>query len=169
MESRNIILIGMPGAGKSSVGVVLAKALGLNFLDPDLLIQDQEGDLLQNILNTRGLESFLDLEGDVLASIQCRRTVIAPGGSCVCREYAMEHLRSLGPVIYLHLSLEEIQKRIFNFDSRGIALRPGETLADVYHYRVPLYEKYAHITVRADGQTLSETVQAVQSALAAYR
>ena len=165
---ENIILIGMPGSGKSSVGVVLAKAMGLNFLDADLLIQQQEGALLQDILNEKGTEVFLDIEGGVLQSIDCRRTVVAPGGSCVCRASAMEHLRALGTVVYLQLSLEEVTKRIHNLSTRGIALQPGQTLADVYAYRVPLYERYAHLTVKADGQTLTETVQAIQAALAVY-
>lgn len=164
----NVILIGMPGSGKSSVGVVLAKALGYRFVDADLLIQEQEGALLQDILNEKGVEKFLDIEGDVLASIQCEHTVVAPGGSCICRDYAMEHLRELGTVVYLQLTYPEVERRIHNLASRGIALQPGQTLRDVYDYRVPLYERYAHITVRADGQTLAETVEAVKQALAAY-
>lgn len=164
----NVILIGMPGSGKSSVGVVLAKAMGFRFVDADLLIQEQEGALLQDILDEKGTEAFLDLEGDVLASLDCTRTVIAPGGSCVCRGYAMEHLRALGTVVYLDLSLEDVTSRIHNLSTRGIALQPGQTLADVYAYRVPLYEQYAHLTVKAGGQTLTETVQAIQAALAAY-
>lgn len=163
----NIILIGMPGSGKSSAGVVLAKVLGMDFLDVDLLIQSREGALLQQILNDRGVEAFLDAEGEAIRSVNCVRTVIAPGGSCVCREDAMEHLRSLGTVVYLKLSLPEVAGRIHNLDSRGIALQPGQTLADVYDYRAPLYEKYAHITVEADGQSLAETVEAVKLALAA--
>lgn len=164
----NIILIGMPGSGKSSVGVVLAKALGYRFVDADLLIQEREGALLQEILNEKGVEPFLDIEGDVLASIQCDHTVVAPGGSCICRDYAMEHLRELGTVVYIQLTYPEVERRIHNLASRGIALQPGQTLKDVYDYRVPLYERYAHLTVRADGQTLAETVEAVRTALAAY-
>jgi len=164
----NIILIGMPGSGKSSVGVVLAKALGYGFLDADLLIQAREGQLLQDILNGRGVEAFLDVEGDVISSIDCRRTVIAPGGSCVCRANAMEHLRELGTVVYLELSYPEVEGRIHNMATRGIALRSGETLKDVYDYRTPLYEKYAHLKVQADGQSLAGTVEEVKKALAAY-
>ena len=161
----NIILIGMPGSGKSSVGVVLAKALGKDFLDVDLLIQSREGALLQQILNERGVEAFLDVEGDVIHSVSCSNTVIAPGGSCICRDYAMEHLRSLGTVVYLELSYPEVVKRIHNLDSRGIALQPGQTLKDVYDYRVPRYERYADLTVHADGQSLVETIEAVKEAL----
>lgn len=162
----NIILIGMPGSGKSSVGVVLAKALGYDFLDGDLLIQSHEGALLQELLNSRGLEAFLDLEGEVLSSIRCKKTVIAPGGSCVCRTKAMEHLRSLGTVVYLRLSYEEMTGRIHNLATRGIALAPGQTLKQVYDWRLPLYEAYAHITVDVDGQTLYDTLEAVRKALA---
>lgn len=161
----NIILIGMPGSGKSSVGVVLAKALGYGFLDADLLIQEREGALLQEILNSRGVEAFLDAESEAIRSIDCRRTVIAPGGSCVCREDAMEHLKALGRVVYLELSLDEVLSRIHNLASRGIALQPGQTIADVYNYRVPLYERYADCRVQADGQTLAETVEAVKAVL----
>lgn len=164
----NIILIGMPGSGKSSVGVVLAKALGKDFLDVDLLIQSREGTLLQQILNERGVETFLDVESEVIRSVSCRNTVIAPGGSCVCRDDAMEHLRSLGTVVYLELSYPEVVKRIHNLDSRGIALQPGQTLADVYNYRVPRYERYADITVKANGQTLVETIESVKKALTEY-
>lgn len=162
----NIILIGMPGSGKSTVGVVLAKALGLRFLDVDLLLQEREGALLQELIDSRGVERFLDLERDAIQSIHCRHTVVAPGGSCVCREESMAHMRRLGTVVYLKLSLEEVEGRIHNLNSRGIALSPGQTLADVYQYRAPLYERCAHITVPAGGQSLAGTVEAVKKALA---
>ena len=165
----NIILIGMPGSGKSSVGVVLAKTLGYSFLDADLLIQERENALLQDILNEHGVERFLDIEGEVISSIECSKTVIAPGGSCICRHEAMAHLRELGTVVYLQLSYPEVERRIYNLDSRGIALQPGQTLKDVYEYRIPLYERYAHLTVTANGQTLTETVEAVKMILAASR
>lgn len=165
----NIILIGMPGSGKSSVGVVLAKALGMDFLDVDLLIQAREGALLQNILDSRGVEAFLDVEGQVIRSVSCANTVIAPGGSCVCRDDAMEHLGELGTVVYLRLSLPEVIQRICDLDSRGIALQPGQTLADVYEYRVPRYERWADITVDADGQTLLQTIEAVKRALSGHK
>ena len=162
----NIILIGMPGSGKSTVGVVLAKALGMKFLDVDLLIQEREGELLQTLIDQRGVEAFLDLERDAICSLDCRGTVVAPGGSCVCREESIAHMRGLGRVVYLRLSLENVAGRIHNQASRGIALSPGQTLADVYRYRAPLYEKCAHITVDAGGQSLAETVQTVKEALA---
>ena len=164
----NIILIGMPGSGKSTVGVVLAKAMGLRFLDVDLLIQQREGALLQQLIDRHGVERFLDLERDAVCSLDCRGTVVAPGGSCVCREESIAHMRALGTVVYLELSLEDVTKRIRNLSSRGIALSPGQTLADVYRYRAPLYERCAHITVAAGGQSLAGTAEAVRKALAAY-
>ena len=112
------------------------------------------------------MERFLDLERDAILSLDCRGTVIAPGGSCVCREASIAHMRELGTAVYLKLSLEEITGRIRNLSTRGIALAPGQTLADVYQYRVPLYEKCAHITVPCGGQSLTETVEAVKQALA---
>ncbi len=162
----NLILIGMPGSGKSTVGVVLAKALGLRFLDVDLVIQEREGALLQELIDQRGVERFLDLERDAILSLDCRGTVVAPGGSCVCREESIAQMRRLGTVVYLQLPLEDVAGRIRNLASRGIALAPGQTLADVYRIRVPLYERCAHITVPAGGQSLAETVEAVKQALA---
>lgn len=162
----NIILIGMPGSGKSTVGVVLAKTLGMRFLDVDLLIQEREGKLLQTLIDGWGVDAFLDLERDAICSLDCRGTVVAPGGSCVCREASITHMRKLGRVVYLQLPLADVEGRIHNQASRGIALSPGQTLADVYRYRAPLYETCAHITVAAGGQSLAETVDAVRNALA---
>ena len=164
----NMILIGMPGSGKSTVGVVPAKALGMGFLDVDLLIQEREGALLQQLIDRQGVERFLDLERDAILSLNCRGTVVAPGGSCVCRKEAIAHMRRLGTVVYLELPLAEVAGRIRNQSSRGIALSPGQTLADLYQYRVPLYQRCAHITVPAGGQSLAETVENVKRALAAH-
>ena len=151
---ENITLIGMPGSGKSTVGVVLAKVLGYHFLDADLLIQAQQGALLQELLDTHAIRS-----------ISCRRTVIAPGGSCVLREDAMAHLKRLGKIVYLRLGYEELERRIFNLDSRGIAFAPGQGLAEVYAQRVPLYERWADLAVDVDGQSLRETLDTVLHAI----
>lgn len=159
----NIILIGMPGSGKSTVGVVLAKALGMAFLDVDLLIQQREGALLQSLIDRRGVEAFLDLERDAICALDCRGTVVSPGGSCVCREESIAHMRALGTVVYLKLPLKDVPGRIRNLSSRGIALSPGQTLADLYQYRAPLYERCANITVPVDGLSLMETVEEVRS------
>lgn len=159
---NNVTLIGMPGSGKSTVGVLLAKTLGYRFLDADLLIQQREGALLQDILDQRGVEGFLDVEEDVIRSLDCTGTVIAPGGSAVCREGAARRLKELGLVVYLHVPLAELERRISNITTRGIAMAPGQTLADVYAIREPLYRKYADLTVDVTGQnTLEETVAAV--------
>ena len=155
---KNIVLIGMPGSGKSTVGVLLAKALGYGFLDIDLVIQQQENALLQEILDTKGVEVFLDAEEKAVCSVQCQKHVIAPGGSAVCREKAALHLKSLGPVVYLRVPLDELTHRIQNLSTRGIAMQPGQTLADVMAYRAPLYEKYADLIIDCpSGQSLAET------------
>ena len=159
----NVTLIGMPGSGKSTVGVLLAKLLGYRFVDVDLLIQEREGALLQEILDERGTQSFLDAEEAAVRSLDCRRTVIAPGGSAVCREGAALHLRGLGPVVYLQVPLEELTRRVRNLSTRGIAMEPGQTLADVMAFREPLYQKYADLIVPCPpGQELVETAQRIR-------
>lgn len=158
----NVTLIGMPGSGKSTVGVLLAKFLGYGFLDVDLLIQQQQDALLQEILDRRGVAAFLDAEEQAVLGLQCDEHVIAPGGSAVCRERAALHLKELGPVVYLRVELEELQRRIQNLSTRGIAMEPGQTLADVMAIRAPLYDKYADIIVDCPaGQSLAQTAQTV--------
>ncbi len=166
----NITLIGMPGSGKSTVGVLLAKALGYDFLDTDLLIQQREGLLLQDILDRRGLEAFLDAEEGAVRSVSCRRTVIAPGGSAVCREGAIGHLKALGPVVYLQVPMDELSRRITNLSTRGIAMEPGQTLADVMAFRAPLYRRWADLTVDCPAdQPLGETMLQVLRRLEGLR
>ena len=163
---NDITLIGMPGSGKSTVGVLLAKTLGFQFVDTDLIIQQREGALLQDILDTRGVEAFLDCEEAAIRTLDCERTVISPGGSAVCRAGAMDHLKALGRVVYLHVPLAELERRVSNITTRGIAMAPGETLADVYAQREPLYRRYADLTVEvAEGMALEETVAAVLQGL----
>ena len=162
----NIILVGMPGSGKSTIGVLLAKALGYSFIDVDLLIQQREDALLQDILDSRGVASFLEAEERAVLSLDCRRHVIAPGGSALCREGAARHLRGLGTVVYLNVPLEELHRRIHNLSQRGIAMEPGQTLADVLAYRDPLYRKYAHLVLDCPpGQSLDQTARRVLEAL----
>lgn len=162
----NIILTGMPGSGKSTIGVLLAKALGRGFVDVDLIIQEREGALLQEILDQRGTAAFLDAEEAAVLSLNCRHSVIAPGGSAMCREGAARHMGKLGSIVYLNVPLEELSRRIRNIAQRGIAMEPGQTLADVLAYRDPLYRKYADLIVDCPPmQPLEQTVQLVRTAL----
>ena len=155
---KNIILIGMPACGKSSVGVILAKTAAMSFVDTDLLLQEKEGRKLQYIIDDQGMDEFLKIEERILSSVNAENAVISTGGSAVYCEGAMAHLKSVGTVVYLKLSLSEIDRRLKNIKTRGIAMGPGETLADLYDYRVPLYERYADITIDAEGLTIEETI-----------
>ena len=154
---KNIVLIGMPGCGESTVGVVLAKATGFRFTDSDLIIQEKDGRLLSEIIDEEGLDGFERIENEINSSLTAKHTVIATGGSVVYGREAMEHLRSIGVVVYIRLPFEEIRKRLGNLHKRGVAIREGQTLRDLYDERVPLYEKYADITVDVDGRNISET------------
>ena len=163
---NNIVLIGMPGVGKSSVGVVLAKILGYRFVDSDLLIQEQEGKLLCDIMEEKGLEGFIDVENRVNASIECEKCIIATGGSVIYGEKAMEHLKEIGTVLYLKADYESINDRVGNLKGRGVALKDGQTLKDLYDERTPLYEKYADITVDENGcKSVSDTISRIMEKL----
>lgn len=162
---NNITLIGMPGVGKSTLGVVLAKILGFQFLDSDLLIQKQEKRRLSRIIEEEGIEGFKKIENRVNASIKVQDTVIATGGSVVYCEEAMQHLRSVGKVVYLKLSYKSIEKRLGNLKGRGVVLKEGQTLLDLYEERIPLYEKYADIVVDEEGRSLEGGIQAILEAL----
>ena len=156
---NNITLIGMPGAGKSTIGVVLAKVLGYQFLDSDLLIQKQEKRRLSEIIEEEGYKGFEDVENRVNASIEAENTVIATGGSVVYCEEAMEHLKSIGTVVYLKLSLNALSKRLGNLKGRGVLLREGQTLTNLYEERTPLYEKYADIVIDEEGKDLEASLE----------
>jgi len=162
---KNIVLIGMPGAGKSTVGVILAKALRRHFLDTDIVIQEQAGRLLQEIIDTDGPEAFKRLEEETVLSLHRRNTVIATGGSVVFSRRAMEHLKKEGIVVYLKISFEEMENRLRNITTRGIVLSHGETLREMYDERVPLYEKYADITVSCSEEDFETVVGKVIDAL----
>lgn len=163
--NKNIVLIGMPGAGKSTLGVLLAKALNYDFLDTDLVLQKAAGKKLYEIMNDKGMEGFLALENETLAKIDCEGTVIATGGSAVFGEAAMEHLKEKGIVVYIKLSCEEIVRRVNNIKTRGIAMRKGKTISDVYEERVPLYEKYADVIVEGENRTIEENVELLVESL----
>lgn len=157
-KDSNITLIGMPASGKSTVGVLLAKRLGFSFVDVDILIQEQEKRLLKEIIAQDGLDGFLAVENRVNASLDVERSVIAPGGSVIYGAEAMEHLKEISTIVYLKLSYEEVEARLGDLVDRGVALKDGMTLLDLYQERVPYYEKYADITVDESGQTSGETV-----------
>lgn len=160
-RKQGIVLIGMPSCGKSTVGVLLAKAAGLRFIDTDLLIQEDQGMLLQQIIDEKGNAAFLEIEARVLCSLETVPAVIATGGSCVYSERAMQHLRRLGTVVYLSLPLATIESRLRNIRTRGVAMEPGESIAGLYEKRVPLYERWADIVLPTDGLGLEEEVAAI--------
>ena len=161
MKQKNIVLIGMPGAGKSTVGVVLAKKLGYAFLDSDLVIQSREGKLLDEIIEEHGVEKFWSIEEEANLSINTVRTVIATGGSVIYGSRAMEHLGQGGVIVYLKLSCEEIARRLGDLNERGVTLRKGQNLQMLYEERIPLYEKYADITVTCEKLTIREIVEEI--------
>ncbi len=162
---KNIVLIGMPSAGKSTVGVIIAKNLGMNFIDTDVLLQTRQGKLLQEILDAEGTEAFLEIEEGAILSIDCGNTVIATGGSAVYSEKAMEYLKRNGLVIYLHVAMETVNIRLRNLKTRGVVLSKGQTLEDIYRERVPLYEKYADIRLDCSNNSIEDTLEAVHREL----
>lgn len=155
---NNIVLIGMPGAGKSTLGVLLAKSLNYDFLDTDLTIQKKSGKKLYEMINESGIDYFISYENNVLKEVKASNTVIATGGSAVFGKEAMEHLSQIGTIVYIKLSCEEIIRRVNNIKTRGIAMKQGKTMVDVYEERTPLYEKYADIIVDAENASIEESV-----------
>ncbi|MCR5388230.1 MAG: shikimate kinase [Lachnospiraceae bacterium] len=154
----------MPGVGKSTIGVILAKEIGFSFLDSDLLIQDKYKKKLSAIIAERGIDGFLKAEEEVNASIEARRTVIATGGSVVYSEKAMAHLKEIGTVIYIKSSVETLSRRLNNLKGRGVVLREGQTLQSLFEERMPLYEKYADIIVDEDNCDIEETLDKIINA-----
>lgn len=157
-KNKNIVLIGMPAVGKSTIGVLLAKAISRDFLDTDVYIQAREGRSLQEIIDREGLEEFCRIEERHILSLVCRGKVMATGGSVVYSQTAMDHLRSCGAVVHLTLDLPAIKKRLTNLDSRGVVMAPGKTLDLLYEERMPLYRRYANFTVSCPGKTHEEIV-----------
>lgn len=158
---KNIVLIGMPGVGKSTAGVVLAKVLGYQFIDADLLIQKEENRLLSEIIREEGTEGFIAIENRVNAGIKADKSVIATGGSVVYGREAMTHLKEIGTVIYLKLPYEMLQERLSNIQGRGVVLREGQTLADLYEERTRLYEFYADLVVDETGLDVEKTIEQI--------
>ena len=158
MSNKNLILVGMPGCGKSTIGSILAKRLKMNFTDTDRLIRKKTGKNLIRIINEDGIDCFLKTEEEVLLSMGCENTVISTGGSAVYSEAGMEYLKSTGRVLYLCLTYESVEKRLGNFSKRGVVLPDGKTLRDIYDERTPLYRKYADVLIDANNSTIHETV-----------
>ena len=157
----NIILIGMPGAGKSTIGVLLAKSMGYNFLDTDLIIQSQQKKKLQQIIDEEGIDAFLKCEERALTSIDFDCTVVATGGSAIFSEKGMEHLKKEGVCVYLKVDEQELIKRLSNIKTRGIACRKGETVAEIIEERRAYYEKYADVTINCEGATAEQMVERI--------
>lgn len=161
----NIVLIGMPGSGKSTCGVVAAKMLLKNFFDTDLLIQNIENSALQDIINDKGNDYFEKAEESAVLSLDINGTVIATGGSVIYSDKAMEHLKKLGKIIYLHISYEDMCKRISNLSTRGVLIKNGETLKDMYDERLPLYEKWADAVIDCSGNTIEQTARRIAASV----
>lgn len=162
---KNIVLIGMPGAGKSTVGVVLAKSLGFAFMDSDLLIQDKHKKLLHEIIEERGIEGFWQVENEVNAAIDTENAVIATGGSAIYGAEAMKHLKEIGTVVYLQLSCEELSVRLGDLNERGVTLKEGQNLEGLYAERIPYYERYADVTVACDDKMIRDIVAEIKQKL----
>ncbi len=169
LDRRNIVLIGMPGVGKSTVGVLLAKALSRSFIDTDVYIQAREGRRLQEIIDSEGLDFFRDIEAHHVLSLEGEAHGIATGGSVVYSAAAMRHLKASGTAVYMCLPLQTLLQRLTNLDSRGVVMAPGQGIEDLYAERRQLYERYADVTVDCAGltheQTVASIIQAVQEAL----
>lgn len=163
----NIILIGMPGAGKSTIGVILAKAVKKPFIDTDLLIQQKENRYLQDIINNDGLEAFIKIEESIIEGINVDNHIIATGGSVIYSKAAMEHLRDNGIIVYLDLKLFHIRQRIKNMKTRGIALKKGQTLESLYTERAPLYSSYADITIDCSHKHIETIAEEIKNKTAA--
>ena len=161
----NIILIGMPGAGKSTIGVVLAKRLGFSFLDTDLVIQEKQKMLLHEILEEYGKDGFNEVENAILSEIFAKNSIIATGGSAVYGKEAMQNMKELGKIVYLKISYEELEHRLGDLEKRGVSMKEGQTLRSLYEERLPLYEKYADITIDEENKNLEETLQSIVDSL----
>ena len=157
----SIVLIGMPSCGKSTLGVLLAKRLGYRFVDSDLLIQEKEGKLLHEIIAEKGIDGFIAIENAVNSAIADEKAVIATGGSVIYGEEAMSNLKKLGKVVYLKITYEEMRRRLGDFSHRGVIMRKGNTLEEMYAERAPIYEKYADVTVDVCADSLSESIEKI--------
>lgn len=165
MNRNNIVLIGMPASGKSTVGVILAKLMGYDFTDTDLLLQKKHGCKLKDLIQKYGSSSFLDMEAEVCKDLDLTHTVIATGGSVVYRDYAMQHMKDLGSIVYLEVQLPELKKRLHNMKARGVVLENGQKLEDLYNERCVLYQNYADLVIPEGTDPLEKTVACVYKSL----
>ena len=157
----NIVLIGMPSCGKSTMGVLIAKNLGYKFLDSDLLIQEREGKLLHELIAELGNDKFIEIENSANLSIDVNNTVISTGGSVVYCDEAMKHLSAIGKTVYIKISYETLEARLGDYTHRGVVMPEGYTLRDMYNERASLYEKYADYTLATDKMTMTESLDAL--------
>lgn len=158
---KNIVLIGMPGVGKSTIGVILAKILGYRFIDTDLVIQEKEGCLLKDIIAKEGVDGFIETENRIVSKIDAEKCVIATGGSVVYGKETMKNLSDIGEIVYLKLDYRKLKYRLGNIQNRGVVIRKGQRLSDLYNERVPLYEKYADIVIDENGCGIEKTVNKI--------
>ena len=165
MKKNNIILIGMPASGKSTVGVILAKILGYSFVDSDIVIQEQAGRRLSEIIETEGIDGFIDIENRINSGIETKKTVIATGGSVVYGKEAMEHYKNIGKVVYLKVSMDILTKRLNDVKQRGVVMKDGQSLVSLYNERTSLYEKYADYTIDEGTHTMEEVIADILSAI----
>jgi shikimate kinase len=162
-KKDNVVLIGMPGSGKSTLGVVLAKKLGFDFMDGDIEIQNQYGKTLEELIDIHGDAGFIQIENDVLAGLDVKNTVIATGGSAVYGEGAMAHLAEIGTIVYLDVPEEELNGRLGNLKARGVVCNGKTTVKEIFEERLSLYRKYAEITVTLDHVELKDAVEEIYS------
>ena len=167
MKKDNVVLIGMPTSGKSTMGVILAKILGYRFLDADIVIQEKEGKKLSKIIEEEGVDGFIEIENRINAGIETEKTVIATGGSVVYGKEAMDHYKNIGKVVYLKVDMDTLTKRLHNAKQRGVVMREGQSLISLYNERSALYEKYADITIEEKDYTMEEVIDITLEALKA--
>ncbi|WP_026512446.1 shikimate kinase [Butyrivibrio sp. NC2007] len=167
MKKDNVVLIGMPTSGKSTMGVILAKILGYRFLDADIVIQEKEGKKLSKIIEEEGVDGFIEIENRINAGIETEKTVIATGGSVVYGKEAMDHYKNIGKVVYLKVDMDTLTKRLHNAKQRGVVMREGQSLVSLYNERSALYEKYADITIEEKDFTMEEVIDITLEALKA--
>lgn len=164
-KGRNIVLIGMPGVGKSTIGVILAKIMGYKFVDTDIIIQEQEGRLLKDIIEEKGVDGFIEIENSINMNLNVKESVIATGGSAVYGSQAMENFKETSVIVYLKLDYDTLNSRLNDIKGRGVVLREGQTLSDIYNERTALYEKYADVIIDEMGLNAEKTIQTILEVL----